>query len=120
MHFTIFVALAALASFTVTAAPTGPIKAALFKRVDGHVYICTDSNFGGDCTNYGFTNNVCSNLPSEFQDDISSFGPDKGWSCTMYTDPDCTGAVYSATNPGTTLVPGFLNDSFSSLRCVPT
>ncbi|KAJ7795057.1 hypothetical protein B0H14DRAFT_3888497 [Mycena olivaceomarginata] len=87
MHFTLKYSFAALAvilvSLKVSAAPAGPTTDAVL--VDAHVYICTDSNFGGDCTNYGITNNVCSNLPSEFQDNISSFGPDQGWGCIFYT-----------------------------------
>ncbi|KAJ7325397.1 hypothetical protein DFH08DRAFT_817077 [Mycena albidolilacea] len=111
MHFTLkysFAALVvALASLKVSAAPAGPTADAAL--VDANVSICTDSNFGGDCTEYRITNNACSNLPSEFQDDISSFGPDQGWGCIFYTQ------AY----PGTTLVPGFLNDAFSSVRCTP-
>ncbi|KAJ7325463.1 hypothetical protein DFH08DRAFT_968691 [Mycena albidolilacea] len=87
-----FLALAvALASLKGSAAPARhpTADAAL---VDTHVYICTDSNLGGDCTNYGITNNICSNLPSEFQNDISSFGPDQG-------DPDYTGAIYIRLQP---------------------
>jgi hypothetical protein len=100
--------------------------------IDGHVYICTDANF--DCTNYGFITNVCSNLPSEFQDYISSFGPDAGWACTFYMcvvlffllinhprltrcfyrDANCSGGIYVGTD-----IPGWLNDAFSSVRCVP-
>lgn len=53
-------------------------------EVDGHVYICTDANWSGDCTNYGFYEGVCSNFPAEFQDDISSIGPDGGWKCNFY------------------------------------
>ncbi|KAJ7814693.1 hypothetical protein B0H14DRAFT_3476837 [Mycena olivaceomarginata] len=121
MYFTLkysFAALAvALGSLKVSAAPAGLTADAAL--IDAHVYICTDSNFGGDCTNYRITNNVCSNLPSEFQDDISSFGPDQEWGCIFYTDPECTGAVYSQAYPGATLVPGFLNDAFSSVRCTP-
>lgn len=53
-------------------------------QVDGHIFICTDDQFSGDCTNYGFVANTCSNFPSEFQDDISSVGPDQGWVCTLF------------------------------------
>lgn len=53
-------------------------------QVDGHIYICTDDNFSGSCTNYGFVANQCSNFSSGFQDNISSVGPDKGWVCTLF------------------------------------
>jgi hypothetical protein len=42
-------------------------------RVDGNIFICTDKHFGGDCTNYAFFDDQCSNFPGEFNDDISSF-----------------------------------------------
>ncbi|KAJ7866194.1 hypothetical protein B0H14DRAFT_3862051 [Mycena olivaceomarginata] len=73
----------AIAALTAHAAPaTGTLE----PLVDGHVFICTDANFSGDCTNYGFFADQRSNFPGEFADDISSFWPDAGWSCTMYTD----------------------------------
>ncbi|KAJ7814692.1 hypothetical protein B0H14DRAFT_2603966 [Mycena olivaceomarginata] len=106
---------ATAATVAIGAAPVSPTPDAAL--VDGHVYICTDANFGGDCTDYGFTNNVCSNLPSEFQDDISSFGPDAGWVCAFYTDTNCSGGIYAGANPGFTDIPGWLNDAFSSYSC---
>ncbi|KAJ7157282.1 hypothetical protein C8R46DRAFT_1114005 [Mycena filopes] len=117
MQFTLksaFVALAA--ALAVAAAPAGPSTDSAL--VDGHVFICTDVDFGGDCTNYGFFNNVCSTFPSEFQDNISSFGPDKGWKCTLYTNNGCSGLQSTATNPGITTLPGDVNDAFSSVNCV--
>ncbi|KAJ7152552.1 hypothetical protein C8R46DRAFT_1042809 [Mycena filopes] len=151
MQFTLksaFVALAA--ALAVVAAPAVRLKPNPPRRrspsiqqgastdsalVDGHVFIYTDANFAGDCTNYGFFDDQCSNFPGEFQDDISSFGPDAGWSCTMYTsvpntlslsetlmgafhsDANCNGDTYTGTNPGFGTLPGFLNDAFSSVRC---
>ncbi|KAJ6613942.1 hypothetical protein B0H10DRAFT_2046765 [Mycena sp. CBHHK59/15] len=107
--------VAALAALVVSAAPAAPeTRSAL---VDGHVFICTDANFAGDCTNYGFFVDQCSNFPDEFQDDISSFGSDAGWSCTMYTDINCNGDTYTGTNPGFATLPAFLNDVFSSVHC---
>lgn len=105
-------------------------------QVDGHIFICTDDQFSGECTNYGFVDNVCSNFPGEFQDDISSFGPDQGWICTLFMylfNMKLTNAYHSHnycsndncnSNQGTYDVqyPGFThldygNDAFSSLRC---
>ncbi|KAJ7853454.1 hypothetical protein B0H13DRAFT_2358902 [Mycena leptocephala] len=84
MQFTLklnFVALVtAIMALTINAAQENVLEA----RVDGHVFICTDVNFSGDCTNYGFFADLCSSFPGEFSDDISSFGPDAGW-CTLYT-----------------------------------
>ncbi|KAJ7680184.1 hypothetical protein B0H14DRAFT_3908229 [Mycena olivaceomarginata] len=93
-NFNFVVLAAAIAALTAHAAP-----ATLEPLVDGHVFICTDANFSGDCTNYGFFADQCSNFPGEFADDISSFGPDSGWSCTMYTDPNCNGDTYTEPDP---------------------
>ncbi|KAJ7643188.1 hypothetical protein B0H17DRAFT_1148627 [Mycena rosella] len=112
-----FVALAAvITALAVSAAPATPGgHTALEKRTDGNVYLCTDANFAGDCTNYGFFDSQCSNLPGEFSDDISSFGPDAGWLCTI--NINCTGATYAGVSPGFALLPDWLNDTFSSVRC---
>jgi hypothetical protein len=79
----------AIAALTAHAAPAvSPSilrKSLILIFVDGHVFICTDANFSGDCTNYGFFADQRSNFPGEFADDISSFWPYAGWSCTMYT-----------------------------------
>lgn len=87
-------------------------------QVDGHIYICTDDNFSGSCTNYGFTANQCSNFPSGFQDNISSVGPDKGWVCTLFINYDCNSneGTYDVQNPGFSHL-NYGNDKFSSLRC---
>lgn len=52
--------------------------------VNGHVFVCTDANFEGDCDNYGVTLGQCSNFPPAFQGDISCFGPDDGLNCCLY------------------------------------
>ncbi|KAJ7802292.1 hypothetical protein B0H14DRAFT_2713917 [Mycena olivaceomarginata] len=112
-NFNFAVLAAAITALTAHAAPATTLE----PLVDGHVFICTDANFSGDCTNYGFFADQCSNFPGEFADDISSFGPDSGWSCTMYTDPNCNGDTYTGTSPGFGTLPAFLNDAFSSVRC---
>jgi hypothetical protein len=53
-------------------------------QANAHVFICTDYNYGGACTNYGVTKGQCSNLPSAYNDNISSLGPDNGLTCTFY------------------------------------
>ncbi|KAJ8087553.1 hypothetical protein PM082_006384 [Marasmius tenuissimus] len=54
-------------------------------QADGKLFVCTDFYFSGQCANLRFFRNQCSNMPSGFQDNISSFGPDAGWECTTYT-----------------------------------
>jgi hypothetical protein len=53
--------------------------------VDGHLFVCTDDNFTGDCANFAFNVDECINFNSPFQDSISSFGPDAGFICITYT-----------------------------------
>ncbi|KAJ7680185.1 hypothetical protein B0H14DRAFT_3535900 [Mycena olivaceomarginata] len=112
-NFNFVVLAAAIAALTAHAAP-----AILEPLVDGHVFICTDANFSGDCTNYGFFADQCSNFPGEFADDISSSGPILAGRapCTRY-DPNCNGDTYTGTRPGFGTLPAFLNDAFSSVRC---
>ena len=53
-------------------------------RSDGNIYVCTDWNWGGSCTVVGFNNGQCTNFPSGWQDNISSIGPDGGWTCQVF------------------------------------
>ncbi|KAJ7057339.1 hypothetical protein C8F01DRAFT_1256589 [Mycena amicta] len=119
-NFTALIALAAALAVVVSAAPATPALAeARAAEVSAHVFICTDINFAGDCTNYGFNSGQCSNFPGEFQDDISSFGPDQGWECIMYTDINCQGLTYTGVWPGFSTLPHGINDAISSVLCFP-
>ncbi|KAJ7055996.1 hypothetical protein C8F01DRAFT_1087362 [Mycena amicta] len=79
-NFTALVALVAALAVVVSAAPAvhakqlysllelmnvkrRPPAEARSAEVSAHVFICTDINFAGDCTNYGFNNGQCSNFP---------------------------------------------------------
>ncbi|KAF8998683.1 hypothetical protein BDQ17DRAFT_1428284 [Cyathus striatus] len=104
-----FTLLAVVAS--ALAAPTGTELSNRAADVDGNLYVCTDANWGGECT---LTSDECNNMISGFQDNISSFGPDVGWECTTYTDINCTGATYADHQPGFTTLPAFINDNISS------
>ncbi|TFK67858.1 hypothetical protein BDN72DRAFT_879381 [Pluteus cervinus] len=58
------------------------------------VYYCTNANWGGDCHHSPpiTTINVCHNLEggvAEFNDAISSFGPDQGLVCVAFRDFNC-------------------------------
>ncbi|KAJ7051485.1 hypothetical protein C8F01DRAFT_1262816 [Mycena amicta] len=119
MQFTLklnFVPLTAAMAVLTSAAPAIPVA-----DVDGHVFVCTDVDFAGDCSDYGFVNDVCSNFPPEFQNDISSFGPDQGFECITYTDNDCSpaGLTYTAIWPGFSTLPPGINDAISSVICFP-
>ena len=39
----------------------------------------------------GFGSGQCVPVGSDFNDDVSSFGPDQGLSCDIFSDAGCTG-----------------------------
>ncbi|TFK67857.1 hypothetical protein BDN72DRAFT_898618 [Pluteus cervinus] len=60
---------------------------------DSTVYFCTDINWGGTChQSPPIVTGVCHNLlggVAQFNDQISSFGPDHNVYCTLFRDLDC-------------------------------
>ncbi|KAG8716830.1 hypothetical protein FRC09_015136 [Ceratobasidium sp. 395] len=53
--------------------------------VNGGVFFCTDANFSGRCAYLrGFNSGQCVGVGSDFNDVVSSFGPDQGLTCTIY------------------------------------
>ena len=50
----------------------------------GTIYVCDTWDWQGSCANIGFNNGQCTNFPSNFQDNISSIGPDGGWTCQVF------------------------------------
>ncbi|KAI5785404.1 hypothetical protein FPQ18DRAFT_394580 [Pyronema domesticum] len=50
----------------------------------GGVYYCDDVHFNKLCTYGVYPIGVCMSVSDEFNDIISSFGPDKRTSCTVY------------------------------------
>ncbi|KAF5312902.1 hypothetical protein D9619_003753 [Psilocybe cf. subviscida] len=117
------IALQALAAAAVafTSVHAAPVEAGdvvtLNRRVDGHLFVCTDNNFTGVCANIAFNVDQCINLVSPFQDTISSFGPDNGFLCITYTNNNCQGLTYTGTNPGFGSLPSGINDAISSFQC---
>jgi hypothetical protein len=47
-------------------------------------FVCTDINFGGVCTTFHGSSGQCVNFSAEFNDDITSFGPDTGQDCFIF------------------------------------
>ncbi|KAG8718167.1 hypothetical protein FRC08_005821 [Ceratobasidium sp. 394] len=53
--------------------------------VNGGVYFCTDANFQGRCVYVtNFSSGQCVGVGPDFNDNVSSFGPDRGLSCTIF------------------------------------
>ncbi|CAE6375705.1 unnamed protein product [Rhizoctonia solani] len=76
--------------------------------VSGGVYFCTDADWKGQCLYVaGFKDNQCVNFGTEFSNKVTSFGPDKGLACLLWSEWDCKG-----TNPGGWLVHNGKNRQF--------
>ncbi|KZV70954.1 hypothetical protein PENSPDRAFT_752089 [Peniophora sp. CONT] len=86
----------------------------------GGVFFCTDANFQGNCAYVtGFSSGACVGVGSDFNDDVSSFGPDPGLTCNIYSDAGCTGRLTGdVINPGINNLADFNNnDAKSSFSC---
>ncbi|KAF8989492.1 hypothetical protein BDQ17DRAFT_1434424 [Cyathus striatus] len=84
MQFNVAFAIFAMIA-SALAAPTVTELSDRAAEVDGTLFVCTDNNWSGACTTLGFYVDQCNDMPSNYQDNISSFGPSAGWECTVYT-----------------------------------
>ncbi|KAF8598964.1 hypothetical protein BDV93DRAFT_320357 [Ceratobasidium sp. AG-I] len=104
-------------SNVVRPTPGVPAPAAL----NGGVYFCSDSEFKGNCLFVsGFGSGQCVNFGNEFNDQVSSFGPDPELKCILYSDWDCKGTDIGGylVNPGSKdLRSQNFNDIASSFKC---
>ncbi|KAI0703421.1 hypothetical protein BC835DRAFT_1023757 [Cytidiella melzeri] len=99
------------------------------RRTVGGVYICTDINWGGTCGYAVQAINQCIVLGSDWNKQISSFGPDECTICYAYSSNDCVpsatqtaGSEWTFTYPGDDtggLYSGGVpwNDQISSFIC---
>ncbi|KAJ7592326.1 hypothetical protein C8J56DRAFT_932884, partial [Mycena floridula] len=84
----------------------------------GNVFVTTAIDFGGDNTIISGGSGQCVNVPSNFNDVISSVGPDPDQDCFFFVDADCNGSrIGPIRSPGvsdlrTTNPP--INDAISS------
>ncbi|TFK67856.1 hypothetical protein BDN72DRAFT_73481 [Pluteus cervinus] len=93
---------------------------------DNTVYYCTDINWGGSCHQSPPVDGSCHNMQggvAQYNDQISSFGPDPNLYCIIFRDLDCkftTGGYTSVGYPGVADLRtiGF-NDAISSYTCGP-
>ncbi|KAK0725984.1 hypothetical protein B0H67DRAFT_144409 [Lasiosphaeris hirsuta] len=88
-------------------------------RAITHLFVCDSLNFQGRCENLETETNRCYNLFNNWNDVISSLGPDQGTTCTIYENFDCQGrSVGGIVNPGLfNLNEWNFNDITSSYRC---
>ncbi|KAF8598966.1 hypothetical protein BDV93DRAFT_526448 [Ceratobasidium sp. AG-I] len=104
-------------SNVVRPTPGKPAAAAL----TGGVYFCDGINWTIPCLYVsGFSSNQCVNFGNDFNDKVSSFGPDNTIKCYLWSDWDCKGTktIY-LTNPGAADLRTInFNDKDSSFQCV--
>ncbi|KAI0346647.1 hypothetical protein BDW22DRAFT_1481657 [Trametopsis cervina] len=93
------------------------------KRTIGGVYICTDIHWGGRCGYAVQQLGACISLGSDWNHQISSFGPDDCTTCQTFASSDCSAheSLTSGNNwwisyPGDA-TGGSWNDKISSFRC---
>ncbi|KAK0616647.1 hypothetical protein B0T14DRAFT_604888 [Immersiella caudata] len=82
-----------------------------------HIYICKDINWV-NCSNQEVQTGVCYGTNSDWNDKISSAGPDRGTTCVLYQNANCGGSSLTISNPGIADLRGVnFNDKTSSIRC---
>ncbi|KAG8790314.1 hypothetical protein FRC12_012183 [Ceratobasidium sp. 428] len=66
--------------------PKNAVEATPSKRaLPGGVFFCTDKDYKGKCVYVNqFNSGQCVGVGPDFNDDVSSFGPDQGLTCTIY------------------------------------
>ncbi|KAJ7481546.1 hypothetical protein FB451DRAFT_1394195 [Mycena latifolia] len=64
-------------------------------------YFCNDVDWSNDCVHWtGLGSGDCYTLDAGHQDAVSSFGPDSGTTCKLYSDYDCTSSSVTLNYPG--------------------
>ncbi|KAJ6574234.1 hypothetical protein B0H19DRAFT_933569, partial [Mycena capillaripes] len=84
---------------------------------DGAFTICKDLGFV-TCTQVLYSNGVCSNVPTGWNDAVSSVQVLDGTVCTLFKDSDCSGNWIVAIAPGYSNFQsqGF-NDVLTAYKC---
>ncbi|KFY92795.1 hypothetical protein V498_04765 [Pseudogymnoascus sp. VKM F-4517 (FW-2822)] len=102
----------------LTLFPAEPLKMA--SRATTHFYACINDNFRPACNNFELPTNYCYNFQGNWNDAITSIGPDKGTTCILWFDWDCKGrSVSNIISPGIYNLNDFnFNDVASSIKCV--
>ncbi|KAJ7323255.1 hypothetical protein DFH08DRAFT_350047 [Mycena albidolilacea] len=88
----------------------------------GNIFVCTDAGFTGSCAVFSGASGQCVDFPSNFNDDISSVGPDSGQDCFFWIDAGCSneqlGPIRSPGSSNLNVDPTVaFNDHISSFKC---
>ncbi|KAH7398928.1 hypothetical protein DE146DRAFT_782733 [Phaeosphaeria sp. MPI-PUGE-AT-0046c] len=61
------------------------------ESIPGDLYVCTDSQFGGECEYFHALTYNCYNLAPKFRHALTSIRPDKNQMCQFYAEDNCVG-----------------------------
>ncbi|KAM7194853.1 hypothetical protein V8F33_007051 [Rhypophila sp. PSN 637] len=115
-------AIAAFGMLSASAAPAanGEEASIVARQNTAYVFACQNIRWGTPCTTFALAPGACTNVPSGWNDNISSIrNNDNGrFHCVWYEHGGCGGRSYS--NPEDANLAdgdGFFNDRISSIRC---
>ncbi|KAJ7081212.1 hypothetical protein B0H15DRAFT_743617, partial [Mycena belliarum] len=84
----------------------------------GQLLLCVNANFGAPCTNALYLSGTCTNVPVNFQDNVSAVQPVQGVVCTLFANVNCGGQNIISINPGySNLAAQGFNDRLTSYLC---
>lgn len=87
------------------------------------IFLCDDINWGGNCGYAVQPLYTCINMGTDWNDKISSFGPDSGTTCLLFRNSGCSQGQFfeKISNPGSAdLRNEGINDQISSFQCYPS
>ncbi|KUJ19318.1 uncharacterized protein LY89DRAFT_488424 [Mollisia scopiformis] len=90
----------------------------LVARSNYNLQTCVDLNLEGNCVEMNGAYNTCTDVPTSFNDVISSIAGDQRTSCRAYMDAGCNGDSFVVPK-GVQLmrIPETFNDQISSFWC---
>ncbi|KAF2681002.1 hypothetical protein K458DRAFT_420920 [Lentithecium fluviatile CBS 122367] len=121
-----FKSVAAVLAFNVLSATAAPASSPVEMRgevnvlAQASIYMCKDIRWNGDCRNVLVNLDTCTNVPSGWNDVISSIRNDSrsNYKCTWYLNANCGGSSYDNQDDANLADGnGKFNDSISSYSC---
>ncbi|KAJ7260473.1 hypothetical protein B0H12DRAFT_1217940 [Mycena haematopus] len=84
----------------------------------GEILLCVNAGFGAPCVNALYLENTCTNVPTNFQDNVSAVQPAQGVVCTLYQNLNCGGQNIISIYPGySNLADQGFNDRLTAWIC---